>query len=147
MSSFDKPNHQPRLRIRDFRRGRELSALAILAGITAWVVAAGQWDLVLVSIATGAFIVANVIRRAEWNGRPIVQAMAGPSAFEDWRALPRDLFALTFIIVANVANMIVLALIIGTSPIWFIGVGLAVVISLSASIMLIREIRRRVRTG
>ena len=70
--------------------------------------------------------------------------LGDPSTFaEGWRALPRDLLSLVLIIILNIINALVLGLIIGTSPTWFISVGLAGVISMAASIMLIRELRRR----
>lgn len=144
MSKSERPTNEPRFRIRDFRRGRELSALALLAVATVWAIAVGLWAFVPVLLGLAAFQVANIIRRSEWNGRPIVNAMTGPSTFEEgWRVAPRDILTLTFIIVASLVNALVLGLTLRPSPIWFISVGLAVVISIVASIMLIRELRRR----
>ena len=147
MPSSDKPAQQPLLRIKNFHPWRTLLAFAILAGGTALTIAGGSWDLTLIMAVGFVLVAVDLLRRAEWRGRSLVGNFGSPSAFEEgWRAVPRDLFTLTFIIVANVVNMLVLALIIGTSPTWFIGVGLAVVISMAASIMLIREIRRRSRS-
>ncbi len=144
MPSSDKPVQQPMLRIKNFHPWRALLAFAILAGGTAMTIIGGDWDLTLIMAVAFVLVAVDLLRRAEWRGRSLVGHVGSPSTFEEgWRALPRDLFTLTLIIVANLVSMLVLALILGTSPTWFIGVGLAVVISSSASIMLIREIRRR----
>jgi len=135
---------QPRLRIRGASPRRVLLAFTILAGVVALSIAAGLWRFTALSGVVFVHVTADVIRRSEWNGRPIIRALAGLSTFEEgWRAVPRDLFALTSIIVASLANALVFGLIFDASPTWLIVVGWSVAISIVASIMLIREIRRR----
>ena len=117
---------------------------AILAAVVAMSIAAGLWRLTALSGVIFVYITADVVRRSEWNGRPIIRALAGLSTFEEgWRAIPRDLFALTSIIVASLVNALIFGLIFGSSPTWLIVVGWSVVVSIVASIMLVREIRRR----
>ena len=135
---------QPRLRIRGASPRRVLLGFTLFVGTVAWSVAAGLWQFTALSGVVFVHVTADVIRRSEWNGRPIIRALAGLSTFEEgWRAVPRDLFALASIIVASLVNALIFGLIFGSSPTRLIVVGLSVVISIVASVMLIREIRRR----
>ena len=135
---------QPRLRIRGATPGRVLLGFTLLAAVVAMSIAAGLWRLTALLAVVFVLITADVLRRSEWNGRPVIRALAGLSTFEEgWRAVPRDLFALTSIIVASLVNALIFGLIFGSSPTRLIVVGWSVVISIVASVMLIREIRRR----
>lgn len=131
--------------VKDLNLTRELSVFAAGAAALALGIAAGFWDLVVLTVFAYSFQAASLARRLEFKGQPVAQILTGPSIFTDGiRSLPRDVVTLLIVSVGFPTSAVVLILIQGTILSW-IGLALSILAAIGATVLVVLELRRRHR--